>query len=262
MSRSQDEAREAVASPDALDALGPAGAVGDLDAAGAVGDLDAADAADALAAGTDEPALDPTAALAIITAQRARARDTVTPDGRVIFLAWAASWILGYGVMWSTSRDGGVPPGWAGALFGLLIIGSIVTTIVHSVRRQSGIVGPSRAVSAMYGWSWCVAFVAGQAMVGALGRAGVSDEILMVAANGVSALIVGILYMAGGALWNDRAQFALGVWMALVAGIAAFAGLPGSYAVMGIAGGGGFLVGALLDHLSRRRSGALRRRFG
>ena len=210
----------------------------------------------------DEPVLDLAAAQAIITAQRARTRDTVTPDGRVIFLAWAASWILGYGVMWSTSRDGGVPSAWAGTTFGLLIIGSIVITIVHSLRRSTGIVGPSRAVGAMYGWSWCVAFVAGQAMVGALGRAGVSDEVLMVAANGVSALIVGILYMAGGALWQDRAQFVLGVWMALVAGVAAFAGLPGSYAVMGIAGGGGFLVGAAIEHVTRRREGVLRRRFG
>jgi hypothetical protein len=210
----------------------------------------------------DEPVLDAATAQAIITAQRARTRDSVTADGRLIFLAWAAAWILGYGLMWWTARDAGTPTWWAGAIFGLLIAGGVVTTIVHSLRRSRGIVGPSRAVGAMYGWSWMVAFVAGQAMVGALGRAGVSDEIVLVAANGVSALIVGILYMAGGALWNDRAQFALGVWMALVAGVAAFAGLPGSYLVMGIAGGGGFLVGAAIEHLTRRREGALRRRFG
>ncbi len=207
-----------------------------------------------------EPALDLAAAQAIIAAQRDRARDTMVPDGRVIFLVWAVSWLLGYGLMWATSRDGGLPPGWAGAIFGLLILAAVAATVIHTVRRSSGLAGPSRAVGQMYGWSWFVAFLAGQAMVGALGQARVSDEVVLLAANAVSALIVGILYMAGGALWQDRSQFALGVWMALVAAVAAFAGLPGTYAVMGLAGGGGFLVGALVEHVARLRGTGTRRR--
>jgi hypothetical protein len=199
-------------------------------------------------------------AQAVLAAQRTRTQDTLVPDGRVIFLTWAISWTVGYGLMWATSVDGGLPPWWAGVIFGLLIVAAVVTTIVHTVRRSSGITGPSRAVGQMYGWSWFIAFLAGQAMVGALGRAGVTDEVVQVAANGVSALIVGILYMAGGALWHDRAQFVLGAWMALVAAAAAFAGLPGTYAVMGIAGGGGFLVGAVIEHLARRSGRCVRRR--
>lgn len=198
--------------------------------------------------------LDPADARAIIEAQRVRVRDTADVDGRVIFLAWTIAWLLGYGLLWfsSTRSDGGRPAVWAYSVFALLVVGGVVTTVVHSISRMSGMAGPSRAVGQMYGWSWFVAFLAGQGMVGALSGFGLSDEGVALAANGMSALIVGILYMAGGMLWRVRSLFAIGVWMAIVAAVATSAGLPGSFAIMALAGSGGFAVGAVFEQLSRR----------
>ena len=58
------------------------------------------------------------------------------------------------------------------------------------------------------------------------------------------ALLVAALYMAGGAMWTDRAQFALGAWIALSTVVAAAVGPPGLLLVMSLAGGGGMLVAA------------------
>lgn len=219
---------------------------------------DAADLPDG-ADGVDGP-LDPALARAIIDAQRTRVRSAAYTDDRVIFGVWAVAWLVGYGVLWGTSGDGAAAiPWWAWAVFGALILTGVGTTVVHSVRRMSGMEGVSRRTGQLYGWSWFVAFVAGQTLVGGLAGAGLPDDAVTLAANGISALIVAVLYMAGGALWQDRAQFALGVWMAVVAAAATVVGLPGTFVVMGLAGGGGMAVGALLAHLAQRRGRGTRR---
>jgi hypothetical protein len=210
--------------------------------------------------GSPDVPLDLAAARAIIEAQRTRVRTTAYTDDRVIFAIWATAWTVGYGVLWATGRDGvDRMPGWAWGVFGALIIAGVVTTVLHSLRRMSGLDGVSRRTGALYGWSWFVSFVAAQVLIGGLARVGLPDEGVALAANGISALIVGILYMAGGALWQDRAQFVLGVWMALVAGVATLVGLPGTFAVMCLAGGGGMAVGVLAAHVAQRRGRAARR---
>jgi hypothetical protein len=211
-------------------------------------------------AGAADAPLDPAAARAIIDAQSTRVRTGAYTDDRVVFGIWAIAWSVGYGVLWATSRDGvDAMPWWAWAVFGVLIAGGVASTIVHSLRRMSGIDGVSRTTGALYGWSWFVAFVGGQGVVAGLSDAGLPDETITLLANGVSALIVGVLYMAGGALWQDRAQFALGVWMVLVAATATVVGMPGTFAVMCVAGGGGMALGALLAHVARGRGRSARR---
>lgn len=204
--------------------------------------------------------LDAAAARAIIDAQHTRVRTTAYTDDRVIFGIWAVAWTAGYGLLWATSGDGTERmPWWAWAVFGALILTGVVTTVVHSVRRMSGMTGVSRRTGQLYGWSWFVAFVAGQAVVAGLADAGLTGNGITLATNGISALIVGILYMAGGALWQDRAQFALGVWMALIAAVATVVGLPATFAVMCVAGGGGMALGAVLAHVAQSRGRAARR---
>ena len=100
-------------------------------------------------------------------------------------------------------------------------------TIVHVSRRTRGIAGASARQGALYGWAWPIAFVAQSMIVGGLGQAGASDEVTALAANAIAALVVGLLYIAGGLLWDATAMYVLGAWMALVGAAAALTGLPG-----------------------------------
>ena len=64
-------------------------------------------------------------------------------------------------------------------------------------------------------------------------------------------LLVGVLYMMGAAVWQDRAGFGLGAWILAITCLAALAGLPGVYLVMSLAGGGGFLAAAMWFQVRR-----------
>jgi len=185
-------------------------------------------------------------ALAIIAAQRARAAE-VRPSSAWLFGVWGAVWLVGYGAMWLTSRDDDTPSVAAAVIAiggGVL---ALVVTLVHITRRTRGIAGASARQGAMFGWAWAIGFLAQSMIVGGLSQAGASGEVVALAANAIAALVVGLLYLAGGILWRSTAMFVLGGWIALVGAAATLVGLPGSYLVMALAGGGGMLVAAAVE---------------
>ena len=60
------------------------------------------------------------------------------------------------------------------------------------------------------------------------------------------------MYLVGGALWRDRTMFAVGGWLVLVNVLAVLVGVEPFGLIMGIAGGGGFLVAAAFEARRRR----------
>lgn len=203
----------------------------------------------------DPPAgTDPAALLALIAGERERTRRRISPTMAVIGTAWGLAWLVGYLVLFITF-DGTVSPWWAFMIFAGLLGMAIVVTAVHTARRSSGLGGESATVGAMYGWAWIIGFVAAALIFASVIRAGASPEVVAVITNGVSCLVVGLLYLAGGMLWREGRMFALGAWIALIAGLASLAGPPTTYLVMALAGGGGFLAAAVADAVvSRRRA--------
>ncbi|MCP2263345.1 hypothetical protein ACFQHV_05870 [Promicromonospora thailandica] len=201
----------------------------------------------------DGGALDAAETLRLIREQQERARDATGPDGRLLFGAWGLAWLIGYLAMWTTARTAGLPAAWAGWVFAGCIVGAMVFTIVHSVTRTAGVRGVSARIGAMYGWTWFLAFLGLGVLLGAMGRAGAEPEIMAIAANGFAALITGLLYIAGGMLFEEYRMSAVGGWMLVTAVVAAFAGMPHTYLVMALAGGGGFLAMAVVEHVLRRR---------
>lgn len=195
---------------------------------------------------------DPAALLALIAAERERTRRRTAPSFALIGSAWGVAWLAGYLTLF-LSADGPVPADWAFGVFSALLVVAVVITAVHTTRRAAGIRGDSATVGAMYGITWFVAFLAAGLLFAGAVRAGAGDAVMAVLTNGVSCIIVGLLYMAGGALWREWPMFGLGAWVALVAGAVALLGTPAAYLVMALAGGGGFLVAVLVD-LARRRS--------
>jgi len=221
-------------------------------------------------------ALDAAESLRLIREQQERAREATEPDARLLYLAWGTAWLVGYLCLWTsalrtadhpasapltTGRSpvvGGQPEPWAFWIFFSLIAAAVAFTIVHSVTRTAGTRGVSARAGAMYGWSWMLGFTTYGFVLGGLARAGASEEVLALASNAFACVVVGLLYLGGAAAFADRGLFVLGLWILLVAAVATFAGLPLTYLVMALLGGGGFLVMALVAHLllvRRRRSG-------
>ena len=195
---------------------------------------------------------DPAALLALIAAQRENTRRRTSPTMAVIGTAWGVSWLLGYLALYLTF-DGVTSPWWAFLIFVGLLVLAMVVTAVHTARRVSGLGGDSATVGAMYGWGWIIGFVAAALIFASVARAGAGPEVMAVLSNAVSALVVGLMYLAGGMLWREGRMFALGAWIALIAGLASLIGAPTTYLVMALAGGGGFLVAAIVDAVVTRR---------
>ena len=206
---------------------------------------------------TDDAPLDLAATAALIAEQRARVAAATDVDARILFGAWGLAWLIGYGLVWDAALDSprlGLAQDHAGLTFGGLVMAGLVVTAVHLTRRSAGVRGTSATQGAMYGWAWGLSFAGLFALSSALGRAGVGNEAIMLAATIVTPLIVGALYMAGAAIWGYPTQFALGAWISVVTIVAAVVGMPHMLLVMSLAGGGGMLVTAGVDAALRRRS--------
>ena len=207
-------------------------------------------------AGDDLPA-DPAAAVALVADQRARTRAELREDARLIFGAWGAAWLIGFGALWFADArpELGLPLGAGYAVFAAALAAALGVTTVHLVRRNAGLRGVSSAQGAMYGTTWGLAFAASTALNVALARLDADPDVTRLVTSVVPVVIVGALFSAGGALWHDRVQFTLGVWILVTAAAAALVGGPSLFLVTALAGGGGMLVAAGFVAARRLRDG-------
>ncbi|EQD42911.1 conserved hypothetical protein, membrane, partial [mine drainage metagenome] len=128
-------------------------------------------------------------------------------------------------------------------LIGLGVVASAVA-VSRMVSLGRGLDGPSRRSAVMFSWCWPAALAGVGAFDLGLSRHGVPEAMLSVLWPGSFLLVGAVLFLCIGALVGDRAQFGLGLWSLAVAAASTFAGSPGNFAVLALAGGGGLLVAA------------------
>ena len=200
---------------------------------------------------------DPQAAMNLLTDTQRRTGRALDVNGAVLYGAWGMAWLIGYLAIWLSVHGHPVyqpPAAWAFIVLGVGMLAALVVTGVTIGRAVRGVTGVSSSSGNMYGWAWLLGFVGLYAMMAGLGRAGASDEVIGLFASAGPVLVVSLLYLVGGALWRDRMMFGVGGWLALVNVVAVIAGVGPFGLIMGLAGGGGFLVAAALEAHGRRRS--------
>ena len=69
----------------------------------------------------------------------------------------------------------------------------------------------------------------------------------MVLSNAVPCLIVGVLFIAGSAVWDEPVLAWIGGWFLAVTTAATLVGGALLWAIMALAGGGGMLIAAAVD---------------
>ncbi|MGG7465579.1 hypothetical protein [Plantibacter sp. YIM 135347] len=209
--------------------------------------LDQADAAESI---------DPAAMLALSERQARRVDDLFFRPTVTIVFIWGVAWFVGFLVLWSASsgnpwfRTPVVP---AGIVFAALMIGGVVSSAIIGSRTGHGIQGPQQVQGAMYGFGWAIGSTAAAVFGGAMFVNGMSGELAAIFYPAVYSLVVGLLYLAGGAIWQDRTMYAVGVWIVVVGVVAPYFGQPLNELVMALAGGGGFLVYGVILVLARKR---------
>jgi hypothetical protein len=199
------------------------------------------------ARGDGDHALSAGESLALIERQHREARRRLGVNVALFYGPWGAAYLLGFGSIFLTYPSASplrIPGGMAAVITGVLFVTAFVVSVVNGTRAGRGVRGPSRVVGAMYGWSWTLGFCALSAVNVGVSRQGLPDDAATLLWSGSSLLLVGVLYLAGGALWQDRFQYGFGVWMLVTAAVSVLAGVPGNFAVLALAGGGGLLLTA------------------
>jgi hypothetical protein len=120
----------------------------------------------------------------------------------------------------------------AGAIIGVLLAAATVVSIVTGERADRGARGPSRAAGAIYGWSWTLGFCTLGAVNTGVTRLGLPHDAVTLLWSGSSLLLIGVLSLAAGALFQDRFQYALGFWILVTAASSVFVGVAGNFAVV------------------------------
>ena len=200
----------------------------------------------------DTDPVDPAAALAAIDDAQQRTVRALRPSPLGMFVPWGLGYLVGFGGVWLATR-GVLPDGVVTALLVVASVVPLVSTTVTLARSSRGVSGPSRRVGTLYGWAWLLGFAALVVINLRIGTLGVPGPTLSLIWSGSALLLVGLLYLAGGALWNHVPQYVLGVWTLVTAVATVLVGYPTNFAVLALAGGGGFVVLGVWMHLRDRR---------
>ncbi|AUI50376.1 hypothetical protein [Arthrobacter crystallopoietes] len=202
----------------------------------------------------EEAPLDLHAALRLVNDAETKAREELQGNEAGVYLIWAFAWLIGYGAM-HAARFGWLPLS-AGAsltVFGITILAALASTVFIVTRQRRGIRGHSSFVGAMYGGAWALGFMVMGTLSGVVGSAVDDFWLTGMIINGIALLIVGLMYMVGGAMFNDKSQAMLGIWFLVVNIVALLAGPANFVTVCFILGPLGFFAGAVAETLRRRR---------
>ncbi|MER6444242.1 ABC transporter permease [Streptomyces venezuelae] len=172
-------------------------------------------------------------------------------DNRAAYLSFGLAYVLGHGAAAASQGDAALLdlPGWLPmTLLGAGLVVGIVLSTAAALRAQRGGTPAEILSGKLLGAAWIVAFTA--LFLGITGLTAALDQpalqsVLWPAGSG---LIVGLLYLAEGAVRRNLLHYGLGVWLALTSTAALSLTAPGLYGVLAVAGGGAYTLAAALEH--------------
>lgn len=194
--------------------------------------------------------VDPAEMFAVLQSTRRATQSKLTRGYTGLLFVWAGAWFFGFGALWFGTGIGGVdllPTAAAWITFGGLIAAAIVWSFIVGIRSaSSGIRGRSQLQGALYGNSWMISMVGAWLIIAGLQKAGLSQELANLLYPALFVLLVGVLYLAGGALWRSPAQYVLGIVMIVVAIVATFVGTPWHFLIYATVGPAAMVVVAIM----------------
>ncbi len=201
----------------------------------------------------DAEPMTPEESLALIARQSKDVQRGFGPSPAVILAVWGVVWLLGFGLLYFSSPPTSLMPLWtAGFITAAGFVGAIAYSAIYGIRANRGLRGPSRLTGAMYGWAWMIAFGGLTVVNTRLVGLGLEPNLISLLWSGTSLMLTGLLYLAGGMLWQDKLQYGLGVWIVVSGAGSVVAGAPYNFLVLSLCGGGGFLVAAAVFMLRGR----------
>lgn len=200
-----------------------------------------------------ETRLDPAAALSAIEDQQSILHMRTGVRSAPLLAAWGLAWLLGYGALRLGLRPDFTMSAPHTVFFVAVLICAGLYTAVYISRRVRGIRGGSVDQGALLGAAWCGAFVLWFVAIGRTGSLLAAmgtvqaREAGVILSNAGPCLIVGALFLASSAVWQERTLGAVGGWILITTTAATIVGGSAMLLIMSLAGGGGMLLAAARD---------------
>ncbi|SEP92011.1 hypothetical protein SAMN05216188_101915 [Lentzea xinjiangensis] len=178
-------------------------------------------------------------------------------DNRAAYLSFAFAYVFGHGSA-VLSRSGLVlMPSWLPiALLATGLAGGTVFATASSLRARRGAPESHRRAEKLVGTAWVTGFAALALAITGLSTVFEEPELQTVLWPAGSTIVVGLIYIAEGAVRGNALHYNLGTWLALVAAAALFVPGAGFFGVLAVLGGAAYLLATFLEP---RRLAALAR---
>lgn len=180
---------------------------------------------------------------------------------QLMHLAWGVAWLVGFMAIFlhGGPNDKAIVamPAWVPltVLFALLLGAGVITAVLGVQVFGGDAVDPeSRRKGVYYGLAWLIGFIALILTTSMITKGLTSTQAGLIwgaTATGLTA----VLHLAGSAIWLDRGQFRLGIWIIVVNFIAAAAGAVWQPLILAIGGGAVMTVLGLIGRSHGRTSG-------
>ena len=188
-------------------------------------------------------------AAAVVRDARARARKELVISAPLVYTAWGLVWLLGYGAMWLSVRGQHPytgPSGVSIAVVFVLAAFAAAAVLVIISRAVAGIDGQSVRYRRIILATWTTGYLI-LLLVQAAISSSVSTRTLAFVAFAGSLLLAGLTYILASALGRNQLAFALGAWLVIVGVSCAWLAPATILATCALAGGGGFLLAAVIE---------------
>jgi len=178
-------------------------------------------------------------------------------DNRVAYLGFAASYLLGHGGTALTVGASPVidAPSWIPIV--LLVTGISVGTVAATIaatRSQRGLTAQQARPGKLLGMAWIVGFAGLFLAITGLSTATGDPSLQTILWPTGSGLVVGLIYLAEGAMRLDTLHYALGAFLVVVATGVLFLPTVTAIGVLAVVGGSAYIAATLVDQRRRSRS--------
>jgi len=178
-------------------------------------------------------------------------------DNRVAYLGFAAAYLLGHGGTALTVGASPVidAPSWIPMiLLGAgLAVGTVAATVA-ATRLQRGLTAQQAQPGKLLGMAWIVGFVGLFLAITGLSAATGDPSLQTVLWPTGSGLVVGLIYLAEGAMRRDTLHYGLGAFLIVIATGVLFLPTAIAIGVLAVVGGSAYIAATLLDQRRRSRS--------
>lgn len=197
----------------------------------------------------ENPSMSVQEAAAIVQDARARARRELVISTPVVYAAWGLVWLIGYGAMWLSVRGQHPYQAPSGvSIAAVFVLAAFAAAVVLAVahRAAAGIGGQSARHRRIILATWAIGYLV-LLLVQAAISGHVSTRAFAFAGSAGPLLLAGLVYILASVLGRDRLAFALGAWLVIVGASCAWLAPAAILATCALAGGGAFLLIAVIE---------------